>query len=235
MIWNLLCNNLQKYDISCNLDCSKCRYLYNICIISSIFTSYLTISQPILHLCPHNTTTIILWCRSSPSSSAEAASERLGSNHFGTVAPARLPLHQVSPGRHSCLAWRLPRKTASGSRPLRLRFRCQREKHHRLTSFDPFPRHSRPDRPSIIPGPIEALIHSVRASSAHRPQSTKKGNSVPPWPAPSYTDSFLLIPAGWALYIFSDIHWGVLLSSLPTTGTVWDKNVLLLLNRFIIK
>ena len=61
MIWKPHCNNLQIYDISCNLDYSKCRCLYNICIISSIFTSYLTISQPILHLCPHNTTTIILW------------------------------------------------------------------------------------------------------------------------------------------------------------------------------
>ena len=61
MIWKLLFNILQIFDISCNLDCSECRYLYNICIISSIITSYLTISQPILHLCPHNTTTIILW------------------------------------------------------------------------------------------------------------------------------------------------------------------------------
>ena len=44
-----------------------------------------------------------------------ASGTQFGSSHFGTVAPAWLPLYLVPPGRHSRLAGRQPWKTASGS------------------------------------------------------------------------------------------------------------------------
>ena len=118
--------------------------------------------------------------RSSPSSSADVPSERLGSSRFGTSRLRDFHFITFRPADISVWLNASRERLLRAPRRLRLRLRCQREKHHRLTSFDPFPRHSRPDRPSIIPGPIEALIHSVRISSAHRHQSTKKGNSVPP-------------------------------------------------------
>ena len=44
-----------------------------------------------------------------------ATCTQLGSSHYGTNAPPRLPLYWVPPSRHSRLAGRQPWKTASGS------------------------------------------------------------------------------------------------------------------------
>ncbi len=50
------------------------------------------------------------------------------------------------------------------------------------------------------------------------------GDSIPPCPAPSYTESRLNVDSGSAAKIFSDIHLGALSSSDPTTINIGFLN-----------
>ena len=103
-----------------------------------------------------------------PSATSIPASPALSNRH---------PRHPVIPGStgdltiilldnlYFCFAWQKARTAfrrscnllwqhgqRDGAKVIKSNKKAKDIQHHRLTSFDPFPRHSRPDRPSVIPG-----------------------------------------------------------------------------------